>query len=624
MKKKPAVAFISVPSVSYGEIFDMGAMPPVLSMPLGIMYLSSSLKRSGSASDIFHVDYIVEASKLHAAVEDNDEEFVKKYKNKIERFILDPAIRESGKIIPDVIGVSMNFTTQAPMAKQIIEQLKKLWPDAKVVIGGNYATNNVPILLSHPQVDYVCRGEAEIAFPIFLDQIGENKEVKLKGFYSKKDIEQKKSLSLNCDYSQNIDELPFPDWDVIDHRAYQSGRAKHKREFLTADDSKNFSIFTSRGCPYHCTFCASYTVHGRKMRYRSTKNVVDEMKEIYERFGATVFVPQDDLFTVNKKRTMELLKGIKDLNIPNLEMQFPNSLAVNTLDEEVIDAMMEAGMTIFYLAIESGSPYTQVKIIKKHVNLDRARRLVEYANKRNLYTRCNFIIGFPNEKREHIQETIDYIKNLSSDWFSIFLATPLVGTEMFEQFMNQGVLDHSSRDWETNFQGRNFDTSDLTAGQLMEIVYRTNLEANFIGNRQMKIGNWALALEVFNDVLKLHPYHVIAHYMCMLCFDKLGKFEASKERFKKIVNLVQTVKVSADMLRKYGGLVPELIKMLNNANLDLNTGIEGENVNRFLYSQTFNTGSDILKFGTNTPIEETRVTPGVQSFEKSENIKKKA
>ena len=624
MKKKPAVAFISVPSVSYGEIFDMGAMPPVLSMPLGIMYLSSSLKRSGSASDIFHVDYIVEASKLHAAVEDNDEEFVKKYKNKIERFILDPAIRESGKIIPDVIGVSMNFTTQAPMAKQIIEQLKKLWPDAKVVIGGNYATNNVPILLSHPQVDYVCRGEAEIAFPIFLDQIGENKEVKLKGFYSKKDIEQKKSLSLNCDYSQNIDELPFPDWDVIDHRAYQSGRAKHKREFLTADDSKNFSIFTSRGCPYHCTFCASYTVHGRKMRYRSTKNVVDEMKEIYERFGATVFVPQDDLFTVNKKRTMELLKGIKDLNIPNLEMQFPNSLAVNTLDEEVIDAMMEAGMTIFYLAIESGSPYTQVKIIKKHVNLDRARRLVEYANKRNLYTRCNFIIGFPNEKREHIQETIDYIKNLSSDWFSIFLATPLVGTEMFEQFMNQGVLDHSSRDWETNFQGRNFDTSDLTAGQLMEIVYRTNLEANFIGNRQMKIGNWALALEVFNDVLKLHPYHVIAHYMCMLCFDKLGKFEASKERFKKIVNLVQTVEVSADMLRKYGGLVPELIKMLNNANLDLNTGIEGENVNRFLYSQTFNTGSDILKFGTNTPIEETRVTPGVQSFEKSENIKKKA
>ena len=271
------------------------------------------------------------------------------------------------------------------------------------------------------------------------------------------------------------------------------------------------------------------------------------------------------------------------------------------------------------------NPFLQYhKIIKKHVNLDRARRLVEYANKRNLYTRCNFIIGFPNEKREHIQETIDYIKNLSSDWFSIFLATPLVGTEMFEQFMNQGVLDHSSRDWETNFQGRNFDTSDLTAGQLMEIVYRTNLEANFIGNRQMKIGNWALALEVFNDVLKLHPYHVIAHYMCMLCFDKLGKFEASKERFKKIVNLVQTVKVSADMLRKYGGLVPELIKMLNNANLDLNTGIEGENVNRFLYSQTFNTGSDILKFGTNTPIEETRVTPGVQSFEKSENIKKKA
>ena len=623
MNKKPAIALISVPSVSYDEIFDMGAMPPVLSMPLGIMYLSSSLKRSGSASDIFHIDYIVEASKLHAAVEDKDQEIVEKYKNKIEHFIEDSALRETGKIVPDVIGVSMNFTTQGPMGKQIIEQLKKLWPEALVVIGGNYATNNVPILLSHPDVDYVCKGEAELAFPIFLDKMSQGKEVELKGFYSKKDIEKKNSLTQNCDYSQNIDELPFPDWDVIDVKHYQTGRAKHKREFLTADDSKNFSIFTSRGCPYHCTFCASYTVHGRKMRYRSTANVVGEMKEIYERFGSTVFIPQDDLFTVNKKRTMDLLKGIKDLNIPNLEMQFPNSLSVNTLDEEVIDAMMEAGMTIFYLAIESGSPHTQVKIIKKHVNLDRARRLVEYANKRKLYTRCNFIMGFPNEKREHIQETIDYIKTLNSDWYSIFLATPLVGTEMFEQFVNEGALDHSSRDWETNFQGRNFDTSELKADQLMEIVYRTNLEANFIGNRQMRIGDYTLALEVFNDVLKLHPYHVIAHYMCMQCFKKLGKPEAANERFKKIIHLVRTVDTSAEMLRKYGDLVPELIEMLRNANLDVNTGLERENVNRFLYSQTFNTGSDILKFGTNTPVETTQVTPGIQAFEKADNIKEK-
>ena len=79
MNKKPAIAFISVPSVSYDEIFDMGAMPPLLSMPLGIMYLSSSLKRSGSASDIFHIDYIAEASKLHAAVEDKDQEIGRRY-----------------------------------------------------------------------------------------------------------------------------------------------------------------------------------------------------------------------------------------------------------------------------------------------------------------------------------------------------------------------------------------------------------------------------------------------------------------------------------------------------------------------------------------------------------------
>ena len=97
MKKKPAVAFISVPSVSYGEIFDMGAMPPVLSMPLGIMYLSSSLKRSGSASNIFHVDYIVEASKLHAAVEDNEPPVIQQMQDIIDSSLIATSI--CGKII---------------------------------------------------------------------------------------------------------------------------------------------------------------------------------------------------------------------------------------------------------------------------------------------------------------------------------------------------------------------------------------------------------------------------------------------------------------------------------------------------------------------------------------------
>ena len=625
MNKKPIVAFVSVPSVNYDQIFDMGALPPFLSMPLGIMYLSSSIKNTKSASHVFNIDYLVAASQLHNEVEDGNKNLLQKYKNEPKQFFIDTALNAVGNIVPDVIAVSMNFTTQGPIAKQIIEELKKLWPHSLVVIGGNYATNNVPILLSHPDVNYVCRGEAEIAFPLFLNAISESKEPKVKGFYSKKDIADGKKIDSNCDYSQNIDELPFPDWKIIDCDAYQLGKAKRKREFLTENNSKNFSIFTSRGCPYHCTFCASYTVHGRKMRFRSTENVVREMKEIHDRFGATVFVPEDDLFTVNKSRTMHLLKGIKEANIPNLEMQFPSALSVNTLDEEVIDAMCEAGMKIFYLAIESGSKYTQTNIIKKRVNLDRARRLVEYANKIKLYTRCNFIIGFPNEKREHVQETIDYIRTLGADWYAIFVATPLVGTEMFEQFANQGVLDHSSRDWETNFQGRHFDTEEFKSEEILEITYKTNLEVNFVNNRQMRLGDWELALEVFQDVLNLHPYHVIAHYMSMQCLQNLGKLKEAHERLKKIKYLLENVDTSVEMIKKYGYMVPDLMKILASANNGLLSNKfqkkhANSEQNPFLYSQSFNTGSDMLQFGAKSSIAKNKIIPGVQSFEKEDKI----
>ena len=631
MNKKPSVAFVSVPSVAYDQIFDVGALPPFLSMPLGIMYLSSSLKKAKSASHIFHIDYLVEASKLHNKIEAGDKDLYKKYKNEPNRFFVDTALKTVGNVVPDVVGISMNFSTQAPLAKQIIEELKKLWPNTLIVIGGNYATNNVPVLLSHPDVNYVCRGEAELAFQQFLNCIFEKREPDVKGFYSKKDIKNKKTMTDNCDYAKNVDELPFPDWNIINHDAYQLGKAKRKREFLTESDSKNFSIFTSRGCPYHCTFCASYTVHGRKMRFRSTENVVAEMKEIYKRFGATAFVPEDDLFTVNKSRTMKLLKGIKEANIPNLEMQFPSALSVNTLDEEVINAMCEAGMKIFYLAIESGSKHTQTNIIKKRVNLERARRLVKYANDRKLYTRCNFIIGFPNERREHVQETIDYIKTLGADWYAIFVALPLVGTEMFEQFANMGVLDHSSRDWETNYQGRHFDTEDFKAEEILEIAYRTNIEMNFVKNRQMLLGEWELALEIFNDVLNLHTYHVFAQYNCMVCLRNLNRLEEANDRLKKIKHLVKNVDTSAQMIRKYGHMFPDLMKIFDNdentmilnnvsGTKNANPGNESKQ-NPFLYSQSFNTGSDMLKHNTESISKRNKVTSGIQRFERAEKAK---
>ena len=112
----------------------------------------------------------------------------------------------------------------------------------KTLFGGVFATFADDKLIKNKHVDYICRGEAELPFPLFLNAISEKKNLNIKGFYSKKDVADKNAISANCDYSQNIDELPFPDWDLLDCDAYQLGKAKRKREFLTESDSKNFSI----------------------------------------------------------------------------------------------------------------------------------------------------------------------------------------------------------------------------------------------------------------------------------------------------------------------------------------------------------------------------------------------
>ena len=105
-------------------------------------------------------------------------------------------------------------------------------------------------------------------------------------------------------------------------KAYATKKGS-QREFEDTELRKVATIVTTRGCPNKCTFCAAHLVHGRKLRYRSVDNVVGEVKALYENFGITLFIPEDDMFTVPKKRFIDMLAALKELDIPGFEMQNP-------------------------------------------------------------------------------------------------------------------------------------------------------------------------------------------------------------------------------------------------------------------------------------------------------------
>lgn len=540
--KKLNILFVNMPSLPLADFeasfSNKGLRLQSVSMPLGIMYISSYLKKNGNYGRIGLLDYVLSLRKL-LNYEDIDD-FMKS------------VAEQEVEFVPDVIAFSLNFSASYHFFLRSLNILSRMWPKAMIVVGGVHATNSIRTLLELPEVNYVVRGEGEISFIELVNQLSLSKKIDIKGVYSKDKFLNSTELEL-CDWAVDLDELPFPDWELIDMNTYMIAPGRQKEMGVK---HRMASLITTRGCPGICTFCSSHTVHGRKMRFRSIKNIINEIKLLHEKYGIVLFMPEDDLFTVGKERIQLLLKGIRALEIPGIEIQTPAALSVNTLDEEIIDDLIGAGMKIAVLAIESGSKYVQNHIIKKNCNLDKAKQLVDIIKNKGIMVRCYFIFGFPGETKGQMQETVDYAKSLGADWCVFNIATPLVGSEMYDQFINLGVIKDNEESWlNTVFDSRQFDTPEITARELNDFVYRANLECNFLNNPNKVGGQFKKAILIYQDIVLRYPFHIIAWHCLMECYKGLGDNVKVEQIKGTVENLIKTDKRAEDMFIKYGDLM---------------------------------------------------------------------
>jgi radical SAM superfamily enzyme YgiQ (UPF0313 family) len=197
------------------------------------------------------------------------------------------------------------------------------------------------------------------------------------------------------------------------------------------------------------------------IRHKSNEFIHKELKSI-KNLGFETIAIYDDLFAAKRSKFLEFEKELQQTDIvDNTKFLLPNALSVAVLTEELIDAIIRMNVEYFKISIESGSQYTQSKIIKKNVNLKKTRRLLEYMRTKELPIEVNFILGFPGETKELMQETLDFIDSIDVDWVSMFSALPLPGTEMYQQFIEEGVIDETF-DWDTNRHPlRSFDTKEI-------------------------------------------------------------------------------------------------------------------------------------------------------------------
>ncbi len=163
---------------------------------------------------------------------------------------------------------------------------------------------------------------------------------------------------------------------------------------------------------------------------RSPKNVLDEIEFLIQEYGIREIHFEDDNITSNKKRAMAIFEGMIERQF-NIIWHVPSGMAANTLDEELLAKMKESGCYSLTLAIESGNQHVVSRLMKKPVNLKKIPSLVKQIRNLNMDVRGFFILGYPDETKENIRETINFAREIELDWsyFSIF--SPLPGTKSY-------------------------------------------------------------------------------------------------------------------------------------------------------------------------------------------------
>jgi anaerobic magnesium-protoporphyrin IX monomethyl ester cyclase len=201
---------------------------------------------------------------------------------------------------------------------------------------------------------------------------------------------------------RELDLLPPADLQLIDIELYA-------RQLSYAYNQRRQGVLvTSRGCPYSCTYC--FQISEAPVRLQTAQRVVADIRRLVEDHGVHDFYVVDDVFNLNRKRALAVFEMLTTAALP-ARLYFVNGLRVDLCDEAFVDAMVRAGTVWVTYAIESAHPRIQA-MIRKKLDLEHARRIINYSQRKGIVVNVNTMFGFPTETAEEAQVTLDYLATL--------------------------------------------------------------------------------------------------------------------------------------------------------------------------------------------------------------------
>ncbi len=382
---------------------------------------------------------------------------------------------------PHVVGITAN-TPQVMQAWRTAERIKAVH-DVPIVLGGPHVSVLPEESVARPEVDMVVRGEGEETWlhicrtvesylkdqPTFSTEALMNPAL---GLW--KDVQGITYQTSDGKVHSNPDRPAIRDLDSLPWPAYHLFKMEKYTNLQPAmdkvDGSRSFSIMTSRGCPYRCTFC-SQSIMPIRWRARSPENVLEEWRHLVVDLGAEEIGVLDDSANIRMDRLMTLADLLIENRLNHVPWIFVNGIRANLAMKELLRKLKEAGLKRTAFGVETGDPELLLSVDKR-VDHDTIRRAFKNAKEVGLETIGFFIIGLPGDTRESMQKTIDFAIELDPLIANFSMMTPYPGTIVYEIVKRQGRL--LVQNWEDYvfFDNRaRFEMGDLTA-ELMEEMFR--------------------------------------------------------------------------------------------------------------------------------------------------------
>ena len=335
---------------------------------------------------------------------------------------------------PDVVGFSAT-TISITNAARIAGLLKRSVPELVTVVGGPHVSA-IPerTLAAFPNLDYGIIGEGEISFFELLERLRYGRAIEGCPGLVHRTPAGEIVANPRPPYLTDLDALPLPAWDLV--RGFPHD---FRPSLFSYRRSPVATLVTSRGCPFSCSFCDRST-SGKLGRYHTTESVLRHCQHLVD-FGVRHIIFYDDLFTVKKKRVVELCEAFLACGF---DFTWSCNSHPNLLDPDTLRLMKRAGCWQIAYGIESGSQRI-LDVVKREVRLPRMRETLRMTRAAGIRAKGYVMIGHPTETLQTLEETAEFLKVVELDLCQVTKFTPYPGTPAYPTIREFGRFDE---DWE--------------------------------------------------------------------------------------------------------------------------------------------------------------------------------